>query len=91
MRHLRCIALFLSALSVSLNAQITVQPVAHNAVRIRYAEKATQSELPDWIYVKHDNVKAKDLKVDVDQQNRTVLIKDKSGQTVFQGKIENNS
>ena len=91
MRHLRCIALFLSALSVSLNAQIIVQPVAHNAVRIRYAEKATQSELPDWIYVKHDNVKAKDLKVDVDQQNRTVLIKGKSGQTVFQGKIENNS
>ena len=26
MRHLRCIALFLSAMSVSLNAQITIQP-----------------------------------------------------------------
>ena len=73
----------------TVKAQISVQPVARNAVRIRYAENASKSDVPDWIYVKHDNAKAKDLKVDVDQQNRIVKIKNKSGQLIFEGKIDN--
>ena len=82
-----CCSLFVCA----LHAQISVQPVARNAVRFRYAEKASKSDVPDWIYVKHDNVKAKDLKVDVDQQNRIVKIKNKNGKLIFEGKIEDKS
>lgn len=67
----------------SSQAQITVQPVAHNAVRVRYTEHAATSELPDWVYVKHDVVKTKGIQVEVDQAQRILTIKDKSGREIF--------
>ena len=68
-----------------------MQPVARNAVRIRYSEQTATSDLPDWLYVKHNSVKAKDLKVEVDQKSRTIRIKNKSGHLVFDGRIDNHS
>ena len=63
--------------------KITVQKVAHNAVRIQYTEGNIQNDLPDWIYVKHETVKSNDLKVTLDKKHQRLFIKDKSGKTVF--------
>ena len=63
--------------------KISVQQVAHNAVRIQYTEGDIQNDLPDWIYVKHDTVKCNDLKVTLDKKHQRLFIKDKSGKTVF--------
>ena len=63
--------------------KISVQQVAHNAVRIQYTEGDIQNNLPDWIYVKHDTVKCNDLKVTLDKKHQRLFIKDKSGKTVF--------
>lgn len=63
--------------------KITVQQVAHNAVRIQYIEGNIQNDLPDWIYVKHETVKSNDLKVTLDKKHQRLFIKDKSGKTVF--------
>ncbi len=63
--------------------KISVQQVAHNAVRIQYIEGNIQNDLPDWIYVKHETVKSNDLKVTLDKKHQRLFIKDKSGKTVF--------
>ena len=93
MRHLRFIhlALFAGAFSAAPEAQVSVQPVAHNAVRIRCAGETAHSALPDWVYVKHGDVRARNLTVDVDGQARTVDVSDKDGRTVFRGTIEGNT
>jgi len=61
---------------------LTVTTVARNAVRIQYAEGQAASDLPDWLYVKHDAVKSKDVKVDVDQRRLTVTVRHR-GKAVF--------
>ena len=63
--------------------QLTVTPVAKNAVRIQYAEQQSASDLPDWLYVKHDEVKDASVKVDVDAQRQVLTVSDKTGKTVF--------
>ena len=63
--------------------KITIQQVAHNAVRIQYTDGNIQNDLPDWIYVKHETVKSNDLKVTLDKKHQRLFIKDKSGKTVF--------
>lgn len=63
--------------------KITIQQVAHNAVRIQYTEGNIQNDLPDWIYVKHETVKSNDLNVTLDKKHQRLFIKDKSGKTVF--------
>ena len=63
--------------------QLTVTPVAKNAVRIQYAEQQSDSDLPDWLYVKHDEVKDASVKVDVDAQRQVLTVSDKTGKTVF--------
>ena len=65
--------------------QLTVTPVAKNAVRIQYAEQQSDSDLPDWLYVKHDEVKDASVKVDVDAQRQVLTVSDKTGKTVFRG------
>ena len=92
-----CLLLFV-ATSQKANAQalrdvttfakgdLTITPVAKNAVRIRYipkGKKNQKSELPDWLYVKHDEVKNCDLTVENDTANRMLRIKDKKGKVVF--------
>lgn len=60
---------------------LTVKTVAKNAVRIQYSE-GVNNNLPDWVYVKHEEVNA-DIRVDVDKKRQRVVVKDKNGKTVF--------
>ena len=69
------------SLSVQAEGQLTVKKVARNAVRIQYTEGSVTNDLPDWIYVKQDEVANSDLKVETKGQRLTV--KDKNGKTVF--------
>ena len=63
--------------------QLTVTPVAKNAVRIQYAEQQSDSDLPDWLYVKHGAVKSNDVKVDVDSRRQVLTVKNRQGRVVF--------
>ena len=62
---------------------LSVRQVARNAVRIQYYEQKTASELPDWLYVKHDEVSSKDVSVDIDEAHQTVTVKNRQGTPVF--------
>ena len=62
---------------------LSVRQVARNAVRIQYYEQKTTSELPDWLYVKNDEVSSRDVTVDVDEARQTVTVKDRQGTPVF--------
>ena len=62
---------------------LKVRQVARNAVRIQYWEDKVESSLPDWLYVKDEEVKSKDLTVDVDAEKQTLCIKNKQGMPVF--------
>ncbi len=63
--------------------RLTVTTVARNAVRVQYAEGDASSDLPDWLYVKHDEVKSGDIKVDIDSRRQVLTVKDGRGRTVF--------
>ncbi len=60
---------------------VTAKYVAKNAVRIQYAPSGTKSSLPDWVYVKHDEVKKPDIKATV--EGNVVTVRDKKGRIVF--------
>ena len=65
---------------------LNVRQVARNAVRIQYSESAASEpkvDLPDWLYVKNDEVKSRDITVEVDDAHQTVTIKDRQGSPVF--------
>ena len=62
---------------------LSVRQVARNAVRIQYYEQQVASSLPDWLYVKNDEVKRGEVSVDVDEASRTVTVKDRQGSPVF--------
>ena len=70
-------------LTAKAQGRLTVKKVARNAVRITYQEAATNDTLPDWIYVKHDEVKRCDIKVKVDRQGKTVTLSDRKGHVFF--------
>ena len=63
--------------------QLTIKAVARNAVRIQYQEQQVKDSLPDWLYVKHDEVANPDIQTEVDAQRQQVRVKDKTGKTVF--------
>ena len=63
--------------------QLTVTPVARNAVRVQYVETPAKSGLPDWIYVRHDEVKDCEVGIDVDKKRQQLTLKDKQGRVVF--------
>ena len=81
MKRIILAALLGMSLSVQAEGQLTVKKVARNAVRIQYTEGSVTNDLPDWIYVKQDEVANSDLKVETKGQRLTV--KDKNGKTVF--------
>ena len=82
MRNLLSVALlWLAVLSAAAQHKLTTSYVAKNAVRVRYADPKAKSELPDWLYVKHDELKKADVKATV--KGNTLTIKDKAGRTVF--------
>ena len=62
---------------------LSVRYVARNAVRIQYWEQKTTSELPDWLYVKNDEVSNRDIQVDVDDAHQTVTVRNHQGMPVF--------
>ena len=62
---------------------LCVRQVASGAVRIQYYEQKTSSELPDWLYVKDEEVSSCDVTVDVDTAQRTVTVKNRQGMPVF--------
>ena len=74
-------ALLGMSLGMQAEGQLTVKKVARNAVRIQYTDGQVKNDLPDWIYVKQDEVSQCDLKVEVKGQRLSV--KDKNGKTVF--------
>ena len=69
------------SLGMQAEGQLTVKKVARNAVRIQYTDGQVENNLPDWIYVKHDEVANSDLNVEVKGQR--LVIKDKNGKKVF--------
>ena len=62
---------------------ITIKPVARNAVRIQYSEGEAENTLPEWVYVRNDEVADCNLKIDIDKKRNTLSIKDARGKTVF--------
>ena len=53
-------------------------------MRIQYTtDDAAKEDLPDWLYVKHDEVKSQDISTQIDAQGQTVTVKDKNGKPVF--------
>ena len=67
------------------NGSFIIKPVAKNAVRIKYVRgrKDEKSQLPDWLYVKNNEVRNCELTVENDTANDILRIKDKKGQVVF--------
>ena len=66
--------------------QLQVTTVARNAVRIQYTEGQAKNDLPDWLYVKHDEVASADIKVDVDNRRQVLTVKNNAGRIVFTAK-----
>ena len=62
---------------------ITIKPVARKAVRIQYSEGEAENTLPEWVYVRNDEVADCNLKIDIDKKRNTLSIKDARGKTVF--------
>ena len=77
--------------SMAAGGRLTVKMVAKNAVRVQYtnSEAVPKSiaegldELPDWLYVKHDEVKKSDVKVSIGADGQSLRVLDKRGNTVF--------
>ena len=64
--------------------QLTVKYVARNAVRIQYDEgRALPEQLPDWSYVKHDEVANSNVSVKIDKKRQLLQVKDRQGRVVF--------
>ena len=64
--------------------RLKVSKVARNAVRVQYTtDDAKANNLPDWLYVKHDEVKQQDISYQVDARQQTLTVNDKSGKPVF--------
>ena len=84
---LLCIGVMMMAQTPFGRGRLKVSKVARNAVRIQYmgAEEspATESDLPDWLYVKHDEVESQDISTQIDAEQQTITIKDKNGKPVF--------
>ena len=63
--------------------KLVVKKLAANAVRIQYMEQAPAEALPEWLYVKDQEVKSNDISVRVDAAKQQVEVLDKSGKVVF--------
>ena len=82
--------LLLLSVSISISAQapfgkgsLTVKPLAKNAVRIQYSEGEIKSDLPDWLYVRHDEVKDQDISYSIDAAQQIIKVCNQQGQPVF--------
>ena len=75
------VLIWVAALSVNAQPQLTVSYVAKNAVRVRYADPNVKSTLPDWVYVEHNKLKKADINATV--KGNRLTITDKAGTIVF--------
>ena len=73
--------LFCVVAVVAAAQNLSLTYVAKNAVRVRYTNQTAKSDLPDWLYVKHDVLKQAEIKAMV--KGNTVTVKDKAGKAVF--------
>ena len=80
---LLCIGVMMMAQTPFGKGRVKVSKVARNAVRIQYSETEVKSDLPDWLYVKHDEVENQDISTQIDAEQQTITIKDKNGKPVF--------
>jgi alpha-D-xyloside xylohydrolase len=80
---LLCIGVMMMAQTPFGKGRLKVSKVARNAVRIQYMEAEVKSDLPDWLYVKHDEVESQDISTQIDAEGQTITIKDKNGKPVF--------
>ena len=80
---LLCIGVMMMAQTPFGKGRLKVSKVARNAVRIQYMEAEVKSDLPDWLYVKHDEVENQDISTQIDAEGQTITIKDKNGKPVF--------
>ena len=62
---------------------LTVTYVARNAVRVQYGEGGVKNELPDWVYVSHQEEQHADITVDIDTLRQVLTVKNRAGRTVF--------
>ncbi|MBR5657753.1 MAG: DUF5110 domain-containing protein [Prevotella sp.] len=71
------------------DGRLTVEPLAKNAIRIRYVEDNQQAisskaeSLPEWIYVSEEGGKASSSDISVNVDGQTLVVKDKAGNVVF--------
>ena len=89
-RHFLLLALLTLALAADAaetvnfgKGRLTITNVARNAIRIQYAEQPAASPLPDFVYVKHDELKNCDVKVNIDRKRQLLTLKDSKGKLVF--------
>ena len=80
---LLCIGVMMMAQTPFGKGRLKVSKVARNAVRIQYMEAEVKSDLPDWLYVKHDEVESQDISTQIAAEQQTITIKDKNGKPVF--------
>ena len=81
---LLCAGIIVTAQTPFGKGQLKVSKVARNAVRVQYTtDDAKANNLPDWLYVKHDEVKRQDISYQVDARQQTLTVNDKSGKPVF--------
>ena len=84
MRKLISTILFCVVAVVAAAQHLSVTYVAKNAVRVRYTNQTAKSDLPDWLYVKHDVLKQADITAVV--KGNTLIVKDKTGKAIFSAK-----
>ena len=78
---LSVVLLWVVAVSATAQNKLTVSYVAKNAVRVRYADPKVKNTLPDWLYVKHDELKNADINATV--KGNSLTVKDKNGKVVY--------
>ena len=67
--------------------QLKVEPLAENAVRIRYTEGNSQAsdsqDLPEWVYIFNGKQQKTKTQLSVNVDGDRVVVKDKAGREVF--------
>ena len=65
------------------DGHFVTRTIARNAVRIQYVEGELHNDLPDWLYVKNEEVESSQIALDIDEQQGTVTVKNAQGKAVF--------
>ena len=63
--------------------KFTIRHLAPNAIRVTYDEGGKVNDLPDWLYVSHNDVSDSGLRVAADPDKQSLVITDRDGRLVF--------